>query len=135
MAVTGLTIILQSKAVDRIHYALMLAAANAALDAPTTLFFATEAVEALTPGALGALKTSAGEAGAAYLARLEQAGVASPADLLEALTELEAELAVCDTALAAAGLAAGDLDRAERFSTTGLTDILARGMTHRLVYV
>lgn len=135
MAARGLTLIVQTNAVDRVHYALMLAASNAALGGATTLFFAVEGVTALTAGAWPGLATASGEPANAYFARLETAGVAHPDDLVEALAELDARFAVCDTALAVAGYRLEDLRDDVRLDVTGLTDILASSGENRLLYV
>ncbi len=135
MSLPGLTLIVQSRAIDRLHYALMLAAANAALGGPTTLFFAVEGVAAFESGGWDALATSAGEPGVDFLKRLDSAGVAHPDDLLEALAELGARLAVCDSALAVAGLLADDLNPEPALEVTGLADILAASSEGRIVYV
>mgnify|MGYP002632780735 CR=1 FL=1 len=137
---TGLTLILQTRALDRIHYALMLAATSAALGASTTLFFAIEGVAALIPDALTGkapqiLATAAGESGEAFLGRLETAGAAAPEELIAALAELEARFAVCDTGLAVAGLTLAELRQDIPLDLTGLTEILAAGKDMRLVYV
>lgn len=135
MALPGLTLIVQTRAIDRLHYALMLAAANAALGGPTTLFFAVEGVAAFETGGWGALPTAAGEPGADFLQRLEDVGVAHPDDLLDALAEMGARLAVCDSALAVAGLSEGDLRPEPTLEVTGLADILAASADGRIVYV
>lgn len=135
MASTGLTVILQSRALDRAHYALMLAASSAALDGPTTLFFGVEGVHALASDAWDTLRTAAGEAAPAYLARVEAAGVAHPEDLLEALGELGVRLAACDSGLAVAGMQPGDIRDDLDLEVTGLADILASAGGTRLVYV
>ena len=43
----GLAVILFSGAFDRVHYALIMAAAGAAIDRPVTLFFTMEACRVL----------------------------------------------------------------------------------------
>jgi len=135
MALPGLTLIIQTRALDRIHYALMLGVSNAALGGTTTLFFAVEGVQGLTRDALPDLETAAGEAGAAYLARVEAGGVALPDELFAALAELQARIAACDSGLAVAGLDAADLRQDIPVEITGLADILAGGKDARLVYV
>ena len=136
MALSSLTIIIQTRALDRIHYALMLAAANAALDGPTTVFFGIEATEVFGSAGWDGLETAAGEAASAYFARLEAAGVAHPEDLLDAVGELGARIAVCDSGLAVADIAPADLAVAigqdAPFEVTGLADILASAEGGRL---
>lgn len=135
MAQAGLTLIVQTRALDRAHYALMLAASAAALDVPTTIFFGIEGVQALTPDAWDVLETAAGETSTDYLGRIEAAGVAHPEDLLEALSELGVRLAVCDTGLAVAGLGPGDLRDDLDLEVTGLADVIAAAGDGRIVYV
>lgn len=135
MAKPGLTIIVQTRALDRAHYALMLAASSAALDTPTTIFFAIEGVQLLTPDPWDELSTAAGETAAAYLFRLEESGVAHPEDLLEALGELNCRLAVCDTGLAVAGMTLADIREDLDLEVTGLADVIAAPEAGRIVYV
>lgn len=135
MAAAGLTLILQSKAIDRVHYAFTLAVSNAALGRPTTIFFATEGVEALRPDAWIDLSTAAGEKGQAFLDRLEAAKVADPDTLLDALQELDVRLAACDSALAIAGLTHADLRDDCPLEVTGLADILTSAGDNRLLYI
>lgn len=135
MSLAGLTIIVQSKALDRVHYALMMAVSAAALDAPTTVFFAIEGVEALRSSAWTDLRTAAGDDGTAYIDRLEAASVAHPEDLLSALGELDARIAVCDSALAVAGMTTADLRADLSIEVTGLADVLSDPAAARIVYV
>ena len=135
MAAAGLTLVVQTRAFDRIHYALMLAVSNAAIGGPTTLFFGIEGVEALRAEGLAGLTTAAGETGEAFTGRLQAAGAATPDDLFEALVELEAGLFACDTGLVVAGLKPGDIRSDLGVQVTGLTDILARAEGGRIVYV
>jgi peroxiredoxin family protein len=135
MAERGLTLIIQTKALDRIHYALMLAVSNAAMDGPTTLFFAIEGVEALRALPWGRLSTAAGEDGDAFIERLENAGAATPDELLMALNELEARLTICDTGLAVAGLTQTSLRQDFQIEVTGLTEIISSAGQTNLVYV
>lgn len=135
MALSGLTLVVQTRALDRIHYALMLAVSAAALGAPTTIFFAIEGVHALEAKGLDRLETAAGEPGRAFLDRLAAAGAAAPDELIAALAELEARFAACDTGLAVAGLSAEDLRDDVPIETTGLADVLASAESGRIVYV
>lgn len=135
MPPSSLTVVVQSRALDRIHYALMLAASAAATGAATTLFFAIEGVEALKPGAFEALRTAAGESAEDYGARLKKANAAAPDELLEALAELGARFAACDTGLAVAGAAPSDLREDLGIDVTGLTEILASAGDDRIIYV
>lgn len=135
MSLGGLTIIVQTSALDRAHYALMMAASAAALDAATTVFFGIEGVVALRPAPWDDLQTAAGEDGAAFLDRLEVAGVAHPEDLISVLGELGARVAVCDSGLAVAQMDFADLRTDLEIEVTGLADILASAEDGRIVYV
>mgnify|MGYP003700772087 CR=1 FL=1 len=130
----GLTIIVQTRALDRVHYALMLAAANAAVGAPTAIFFGIEGVHALGGGGFDGLRTAAGEVSADYLKRVSASGGASPDDLLTALAELEVWIAACDTGLAVAEMSPADLRSDIAIDVTGLTDVLSKS-DGRLIYV
>lgn len=135
MSLPGLTIIIQTSALDRVHYALMMAASASALDAPTTVFFAIEGVVALQPSPWEDLRTAAGEDGAAYLDRLDAAGVVHPEDLISVLGELGARVAACDSALAVAAMDSAAFRTDLPIEVTGLADILAEAGEGRIVYI
>lgn len=113
----------------------MLAASAAALDAPTTIFFAIEGVEALRPSAWDNLSTAAGEDGNFYFDKLEVAGVAHPEELILALDEMDARIAACDSALAVASMTVADLRADLSIDVTGLADVLCEAAAARIVYV
>ena len=99
---TKLSIIVQSGAFDRVHYAMVLASAAAAIDREVTLFFTMEGCRALRPaGRLGAW--AAGEAA------LQEKGLATLEELFAAAVELNVRFLVCELGLRAAGLALDDL--------------------------
>lgn len=129
MAVQPLTFIIQSNAIERVHYALMMAASNAALGGGVTLFFAVGAPEMLRSG-----DTSETD-DIGFTEKLKAAGIASVDDLLEALGELDCRIAVCDAALAFAEISAKDLRGDIAVEVTGLTDILANTGGGQIIYV
>lgn len=129
MAAQPLTFIIQSAAIERVHYALMMAASSAALGGAVTLFFGVGAADILK---------STGEVVAGdseFSRKLNAANIASIADLLEALVELDCRITVCDAALAFAALEAGDLRVDIAIEVTGLTDILANLNSGQIIYV
>lgn len=97
-----LAIIVQSGAFDRVHYALVMASAAAAIDREVTLFFTMEGCRALRPAeALG--DWAAPERG------LRENGLATLEELLAAAAELDVRFTVCELGLRAVGLALEDL--------------------------
>ncbi len=129
MAVQPLTFIIQSNAIERVHYALMMAASNAALGGAVTLFFAIGTADLLKPSK----PPQTDDTG--YTRQLSIAGIASTDELLEALGELDCRIAVCDAALACAELETGDLRSDIAIEVTGLTDILANLDCGQIIYV
>lgn len=129
MAVQPLTFIIQSTAIERVHYALMMAASNAALGGAVTLFFAIGTADILRPSGAGL------QDGCHYAEQLEASGIASIDDLLEALAELGCRIAVCDAALAFAAIGASNLRSDIAIEVTGLTDILANLAGGQIIYV
>ena len=111
----GLSLIVFSGPYDRVHYALVLAAAAAAIDRPVSLFFTGEALNALrAPAADGApgwhaLAGSGEESAAALDARNASLGVATLEDLLTACGQIGVRFLVCEMGLRAAGLTMADL--------------------------
>jgi peroxiredoxin family protein len=99
-----LSIIVFSGDYDRVHYALTLASAAAAIDTAVTLFFTMEGARALLPpGRAGAPNWAAREA--ENTAR----GVATIEEMLAACVELGAAFMVCEVGLRGAGIATADL--------------------------
>lgn len=115
-----LSVVLHSGAFDRVHYALVLAAAAAATNRLATLFFTQWACRALlrpTAGRDGEERPgwqalTVGEPGidaAALDARFVAQGIGGFEELLQACASLGVRFLVCESGLAGAGLAAGDL--------------------------
>lgn len=97
-----LSIIVHSGAFDRVHYAMVLASAAAAIDRDVTLFFTMEGCRALRPaGALGEW--------AADEETFRGKGLATLEELLTASAELDVRFLVCELGLRAVGLSLDDL--------------------------
>ena len=94
-----LSLIIQSGAYDRVHYALVLASAALAVGKPVTLFFTMGGTRALTAGWVDRSREKAFAAD----------GLATFEDLLSACQELEATFMVCELGLRAEKLDTGDL--------------------------
>lgn len=116
-----LSLIVQSDAFDRVHYALVLASAALATGRPVTLFFAMQGARALTPD----------WADAAQEAALAEKGLATFAELLDACRELDAKFMVCELGMRALDLSPadlrGDIACAEGSAVSFLADASATG--------
>ena len=132
-----LGVLLLSGAFERVHYALCVASAAAALERPVTLFVSLSALRALVaedgqgrPGWMG-LPASGDVAGAADGGALDASyrarGVAGFEELLEACRGLDVEFMVCETGMRALGLAPGALRADLELQPGGLATLLARG--------
>jgi peroxiredoxin family protein len=130
-----LSIILYSGTFDRIHYALVMASATAALGIPVTVFFTMDACRALqvdSPEDLPAWRhlpigedvrhaqVNAGEMNDGFKAR----GVATFEDLLEACIELEVRFMVCEMGLIARDMNVEELRTDIPFEVTGFVSFL-----------
>lgn len=106
-----LSIVVFSGDFDRIHYALVMAAAAVATNTPVTLFFTMWAGRALeAPLADGRpawtrLKASDGRSAAAMDEDFKAKGIGSFEDLLEACVGLGVTVMVCEMGLKALGMA------------------------------
>ncbi len=125
----GLAIIIQSGAFERVHYALVLAAAAAAIDRTVTLFFTMDGCGALRPPErLGAWVAQEEALARKGLARLEE--------LLRSCAELGAAITVCEMGLKALDLAASDLRQDLPITVTGAVSFLkAAGADAQMVFV
>lgn len=110
-----LSLVVFSGQFDKVHYALVMASAAAAIDTPVTLFFTMEAVRnILKPGADGAHSWASQttsmclETGADMDGGFKDHGVADFETLLSACVELGVRFMVCEM-----GLKAMDLKRAD----------------------
>jgi peroxiredoxin family protein len=134
-AKTPLVLIVLSSAFERVHYALATAAAAAAADRPTLLFFTQGAVRAIAgkpeaPGwtRLTVADSSLGGSDAATLDRAFRArGAAGFEELLAACKELGVTFLVCSMGLRVAEIDRGALRADLTIEETGLTDVLSRG--------
>lgn len=104
-----LSLCIQSGQSDRVHYALVLAAAAAAIGKPVTLFFTMDACRALGASPDWKSLHAHGETAAEYDERLTSRGVAGMDELIESCRDLGVEFIVCDAGLAASGLAQSEL--------------------------
>lgn len=109
----GLAIIIGSAAHDRLHAALSLAAAAAALGRDVAVYFHADAASVADP----AMRWDED-------ARFAAAGAPTIGELLESTLELGAVFTVCQTGLALADLAAIEID--PRLEPGGLVDFLGR---------
>ncbi len=107
----GLSIIVFSGGFDRVHYALTMAAAAAAINLSATLFFSGRALRALLPED-GWQTLDPADDGTTPTARnvyLKAAGIATWAELFSACTALGVTIMACESGLRAEGLTLQDL--------------------------
>ena len=112
-----LAIIVQSNAFDRVHYAMVLASAAAAIDREVTLFFTMEGCLALRPAETLGTWAANDEA-------LRRKGLATFEELLAAAAELGVRFLVCELGLRAVGLALDDLRDDLRIREAGAVTFL-----------
>jgi peroxiredoxin family protein len=127
-----LSITVHSGAFDRVHYALLLAAAAAAVNRPVTLFFTMAATRALAKptadGVPGWQRLTGGDMAAAALDQdkaFAAAGIAGFEELLESSVALGVRFLVCEAGLLALGLQPGDLRSDVPTEVTGAVSFLA----------
>jgi len=136
-----LAVIVHSGDVERVHYALALASAAAALNVPATLFFTMGGIRALLadkPGAPGWHALLPGESGRSPAERealLEERGAATFAELLAACIELGVVFMVCEMGLRAAGIAASDLRADVAIRQGGIVTLLREAEGGKIVFV
>jgi len=109
--ISKLSLVVYEGRFDRVHYALAMASAAAAIGRPATLFFTMEACRALAaPGADGrpgwnALPVNAGDGDAASLdADYGAKGIGTFEELLEACVAFGVTFMICEMGLRARGL-------------------------------
>jgi peroxiredoxin family protein len=133
-----LSVVLLSRDFERVHYALCMASAAAALERPVTLFVTLGALSAFIaedaqgPGwmRLPIVEDLAGPEvtdGGALDARYRARGIAGFEELLEACRALEVEFMVCEMGMRAMGLEPGKLRADLELQPGGLATLLARG--------
>ncbi len=120
-----LSIVVFSGDFERVHYALAMAAAAAAVDRPTTLFFTMESIHALAPrredGRHGwTALPGAAEREAEFAAR----GVGGFEELFEACVSLDVRIMVCDMGLRAMGLTRDSLRQDFKYHSGGIVTFL-----------
>lgn len=111
----ALGVVVLSGEYARVHYALMMASAAAAIDRPVTLFFTMDAVVAL-----GAEEGWRRLEGADRHGQLRRRNVAEVETLLEACTALDVTIMVCEAGLKALDMAPADLRDDLGIEVTGL---------------
>ena len=125
----ALAVVVHSGDFSRVHYALVLAAAAAAIDRPVRLFFTMEACRALRPPErLGGWAAPDRDLAAQGLATFEE--------LLAACAELGVDVDVCELGLKAVGLAESDLRADVPISVGGaVTFLKAAGGGAQMLFV
>jgi peroxiredoxin family protein len=134
-----LSVVLLSGDFERVHYALAMASAAAALERPVTLFVTLGALAAFlaedAQGRPGWMRLPIAEDlagpevadGGALDARYRARGLAGFEELLEACRALEVEFMVCEMGMRALGLEPGELRADLELQPGGLATLLARG--------
>ena len=125
----GLAIVIHSGDFARVHYALVLASAAAAIDRTVCLFFTMDACRGLQPPE--DLKSWA-----ALEANFANKGLATFEEMLTACAELEVAITVCEMGLKAIGMAPSDLRTDIPISITGAVTFLnASGAETQMLFV
>ncbi|MGZ8998053.1 MAG: hypothetical protein ACXW2T_04255 [Allosphingosinicella sp.] len=109
---SGLSIVVAGQDPDRLHAALSVAAAWAALDRPARIFLQAESVALLRPSQRDGERER------------REAGIPALTELIEESLARGASVTACQSGLALAGLSAEDLPAG--VDTGGLVDFLAR---------
>ena len=94
---------------DRVHYALAMAAAAAAINRPVTMLFTMRAIGSLSNRGWAGLTTGDGTTAPRYDDWFESRNLATFEELLAACDELGVRFIVCEMGLTAIGLTAEDL--------------------------
>ncbi len=123
----SLSIVLHSGEPDRLHYALVLLSAAAAIGRPTIAFFAGPSIRLLTMTGLPGV------------AQLDQAyaerRIAGIATLLDACRDLKVRFIACETALKAHDLAPADLRTDCAIEIAGAVTLLNDSGSGQLLFV
>jgi peroxiredoxin family protein len=138
-----LAIVVFSGDYDRVHYALAMASAAAAVNRPATLFFTMGALKALrrdsadgVPGWVGLDPAGNGASPALRDADHAGAGIAGFEELLAACVELGVTIMVCEMGLKAENMTAEDLRADVPVKPGGLVTFLAEaGEDGRIVFI
>ncbi len=120
-----LSIVVFSGDFERVHYALSMAAAAAAIDRPTTLFLTMGAIHALGPRRPdGSPGWTALSGAAARDAEFAERGVATFEELFSACVALGVRIMVCEMGLRAVGLVREELRQDFEFEEGGIVTFL-----------
>jgi peroxiredoxin family protein len=136
-----LAVVVLSGLFERVHYALVLAAAAAAIGRPVILFFtqhgllALRAAEQGAPPAWRGLSSVEGEGGGLVDDRFKAAGVASFEDLLEACVEMGVQFLACEMGMRCMGLKPSGLRADVPFEETGAVTFLSHASSGSTVLV
>ncbi len=124
-----LSIIVYAGDYGRVHYALAMASAAAAMNKPVTLFFTMAAIRALTKHGgwreLPAGDLSPGETGGDQDSAMTGKGLAGFEELLEACIAFKVKVLVCEMGLRALGLAKSELRDDVAYEEGGIVSFLA----------
>jgi peroxiredoxin family protein len=123
---SSLSLVVFSGNYDRVHYALVLASAAAAVGRPVTLFFTHRAILTLTTDAgWRALPTDDGRSGGVVDDDYGHRGIATVAELLDACAEMNVRFLVCEMGLRAERLRPDDLRSDLPIGVAGVVTLLA----------
>lgn len=125
-----LSLLVLSGGFERVHYALVLATAAAAIGTPATLFFTDRALFALAAGGADGpgwrkIEGEGGRTGGAIDDERQARGVAGFEELLAACADLGVRFIVCEMGLRAVGLDAVALRRDLSIEVAGVVTFLA----------
>lgn len=126
-----LSIIVYSGDYGRVHYALAMASAAAAINRPVTLFFTMGAIRALTKpvkggwGALPVTDDTGHGTGAAQDHAMAEKGLATFEELLAACVAFKVTVMVCEMGLRAVDLTLDDLRTDVPYQEGGIVSFLA----------
>lgn len=126
-----LSIIVYSGDYGRVHYALAMASAAAAINRPVTLFFTMGGIRALTKpakggwGALPVTDDTGHGTGAAQDAAMAEKGLATFEELLAACVAFKVTIMVCEMGLRAVDLTMADLRADVPYQEGGIVSFLA----------
>ena len=126
-----LSIVVFSGDFDKVHYALVMASATAAIDIPVTLFFTMGASRALLASPENAWRyipggevAKAGETGGDVDNKFKQRTVATFEELLQACVSLKVKFMICDMGLRAMDLEGAALRSDVPIETGGMVTFL-----------
>jgi peroxiredoxin family protein len=124
-----LSIVVHAGDYGRVHYALAMASAAAAMAKPVTLFFTMAAIRALEKNtgwrALPAGDIAPGVSGGDQDAAMVAKGLAGFEELIEACAAFKVKVLVCEMGLRAVGLTKADLRGDLAYEEGGIVSFLA----------